>query len=46
MTLTLSNMLTLILVFVCAISVFGSIDDFGFPEAPDENVAKQNADVS
>lgn len=39
------NVLTLFLVVFGAINVLGSIGDFGFPEAGEDDVSKQNADV-
>lgn len=42
---TNGNALIFILVALCAINVFGSIGDFGFPESSDEDKTKQNAEV-
>lgn len=40
--MAIRNTFTLMLVALCAISVLG---DFGFPEASEEDVSKQNAEV-
>lgn len=39
------NRLTLLLVVLCAINALASIGDFGFPEAGDDDISKQNAEV-
>lgn len=43
--MAIGNTLTLILVVFCAINVLGSIGDFGFPDADEEDKSKQNAEV-
>lgn len=40
-----STLTVLLLVAFCAINVLGSIGDFGFPEAGEDDKSKQNAEV-
>ncbi|KAJ6637455.1 hypothetical protein Bhyg_10185, partial [Pseudolycoriella hygida] len=43
--MAIENTLTILLVMFCAVAVYASIGDFGFPEEEDEDATKQNAEA-